>query len=74
MIMILEEKHLSILNHTETRAANRHFHGNPDGMSDLVDAGLMKLIGNPSPIFPDKIFTITEEGSKRLSRIKNAVA
>lgn len=71
--MDLQEKHLSILNHTETRAANRHFHGNPDGMSDLVEAGLMTSLGKKS-IFPDEIFTITEKGSKALKRIKNAVA
>ena len=71
--MDLKEKHLSILNHTETRAANRHFYGDPDGMTDLVEAGLMKFLGK-SPMCSDKVFTITDAGSERLKRIKNAVA
>lgn len=71
--MKLTVEQIAILNHTATRGANQQYFGDVEGMSDLVEKGLMKFVGKSSWC-QDKIFTITEEGKEELLKIKSVAS
>lgn len=57
----MDEKQFEILDHAIKRATRGVYCGNPPGMAELVEAGLMKSRGKVEWC-PDEYFAVTVEG------------
>jgi hypothetical protein len=61
----LTKEQISILDHTAHRAASNLYCGDSTDMQQLINLGLMELVGQKSFV-PDPYFTLTVKGKQYL--------
>jgi hypothetical protein len=64
----LSREHISIMEHSSTRAAGGLYYGDSKEMKELCALGLMQSMGKKSFV-PDEYFALTTEGKSYLAGI-----